>query len=154
MWSLFQVTKEHLTVKRWKMICRILICSCLEIDLALRWKKREVYFHHTFKVYFNHAFIEGRIFCHVGLCLEECWHQHSMHIFGVIPFFKLRNNILTTVKRWKMRCRMIMCFWLICFVTFVCVWNNVSISTYRWYLAKRLCTGPVTFHVCPSPLSY
>ena len=44
--------------------------------------------------------------------------KHNMQIFWVSPFFKLQNNTLTTVKQWKMTCRICIFFWLGCFCCF------------------------------------
>ena len=43
--------------------------------------------------------------------------KHNMPIFMVSPFFKLQNNTQTTIKGSKMRCRILVCSLLICFVT-------------------------------------
>ena len=45
--------------------------------------------------------------------------KHKMRILGVSPLFKLQSNTLTTVERWKMRCRIFICCRLRCFVTLV-----------------------------------
>ena len=42
-----------------------------------------------------------------------------MQTFRASPFFKLQNNTWTTVKQWKMRCRIPICFCWAIFVMFV-----------------------------------
>ena len=64
--------------------------------------------------------------------------KHNIRIFQVIPFFKLQNNTLTTVKRWKTRCRetCLILAELFCHVVFV-VFQTVCIC--RQFITNSPC---------------
>ena len=68
--------------------------------------------------------------------------KHKRWIFRVTPFSKLQNSTWTTVKQWKMRCRLPAWFWFSCFVvlfpcpllgrTLAWEWNRSDVVNIVW----------------------